>query len=90
MSSRVLDASALLALLNQEPGKDRVEEVLADSIVGAVNYCEALGELIDAGVPDDEARHSIDLTATQLIKSETCLIAPLTNEPLSKDCRVQV
>lgn len=67
MNSFVLDASALLALLNREPGRDRVAHVLADSVISAVNYCEVLGKLIDAGVPEDQARHSIDLLNVQIV-----------------------
>jgi PIN domain nuclease of toxin-antitoxin system len=42
MSKYVLDASAVLALLNRETGQDRVEAVLGDSIISAVNFCEFL------------------------------------------------
>lgn len=61
MSRYVLDASAVLALLNQEPGMDRVEAVLAESCLGTVNYCEVLGKLIDAGMPEQDARESVEL-----------------------------
>jgi PIN domain nuclease of toxin-antitoxin system len=37
MSSFVLDASAVLTLLNDEPGADEVEARLEDSIISAVN-----------------------------------------------------
>lgn len=43
----VLDASALLALLNQEPGEERVRSVLAESIVSAVNCAEVYSKLSD-------------------------------------------
>jgi len=39
MSKYVLDASALLALLNAEPGAARVKEILSESVMGAVNVC---------------------------------------------------
>ena len=58
MSKYVLDASALLALLNQEKGKERVEALLPDSIISAANFCEALGKLIDAGMNETDARES--------------------------------
>lgn len=67
MSKYVLDASAVLALLNQEPGMDRVAAVLADSCMGTVNYCEVLGKLIDAGLPETEARESIELLNVEVI-----------------------
>ena len=61
MSKYVLDASAILALLNAEPGKDRVEAVLAEAIVGSVNYCEVLTKLSDAGMTNQESAESFAL-----------------------------
>jgi|688.fasta_scaffold35522_10 PIN domain nuclease of toxin-antitoxin system len=37
----VLDASALLAYLKDEPGGDRVDEVLAESVMSSV-FCRAI------------------------------------------------
>ena len=56
MSSKVvLDASALLCLLNDEPGADRVVDVLTRSIIGTVNLAEVVSKLRDRGLPlDDE------------------------------------
>lgn len=46
----VLDASALLAYLHEEPGAMAVEEALAaGAIMSAVNYAEVLSRLSDAG-----------------------------------------
>lgn len=73
MSKYVLDASAVLALLNQETGKDRVEAVLADSCIGAVNYCEVLGKLIDAGMPEQDARESVELLNVEVVDFDTDL-----------------
>jgi PIN domain nuclease of toxin-antitoxin system len=74
MSSKyVLDASAVLALLNQESGMDRVEAVLADSCLGAVNYCEVLGKLIDAGMPEQEARESVELLNVEIVSFDSDL-----------------
>ncbi len=71
MSHYVLDASAVLALLNQETGKERVEAVLADSAISAVNYCEVLGKLIDAGLPEKDARESIELLSIEVVPFDT-------------------
>ena len=71
MSKYVLDASAVLALLNQEPGMDRVEAVLADSCLGTINYCEVLGKLIDAGVPEQDARESVELLNVEIVSFDT-------------------
>lgn len=51
----VLDASALLSLLFQEPGAERVEARLSRALVSAVNYHEVLAKLIDRGVKPNEA-----------------------------------
>lgn len=67
MSSFVLDTSALLALLNEEPGKDLVEEAIGDCSISAVNYCEVIGKLIDAGVPEDDARQTVDLLNIEIV-----------------------
>ena len=45
----VLDASALLAFLRREPGRDRVEAVLDRSQISAVNLAEVVAKAIDRG-----------------------------------------
>jgi ribonuclease VapC len=67
MSKYVLDASAVLALLNQEPGMDQVEDLLGESAISAVNACEVLTKLIDAGMPIEEARESFDLIGLEVV-----------------------
>jgi ribonuclease VapC len=49
----VLDASAVLALLNGEPGAAKVQAVLDRSLISAVNLAEVIGKLSESGVPDD-------------------------------------
>jgi uncharacterized protein with PIN domain len=67
MSRYVLDASAVLALLNQEPGTELVEGILGESTISAVNASEVLTKLIDAGMPIDEARESFDLLGLEVV-----------------------
>lgn len=43
----VLDASALLALLHDEPGAEAVQSALADATLGAANLAEVVGKLVD-------------------------------------------
>jgi ribonuclease VapC len=60
----ILDASALLAVLNSEGGKDIVVQTLDSAIISAVNGSETLKKLIERGVPPNEARallHSFDV-----------------------------
>ena len=55
MTAVVLDASAILCLVQQEPGADRVESRLADAQVSTVNVCEVLGKFADAGLSPEES-----------------------------------
>lgn len=56
MSSYVLDASAILAFLNNEPGAERVEEVLLNEscFMSAVNWSEVARKLVQRGGSVDE------------------------------------
>jgi PIN domain nuclease of toxin-antitoxin system len=49
----VLDASAILALLQDEPGADRVARVLDGAVASAVNLSEVACKLADHGMPLD-------------------------------------
>ena len=56
MSSYVLDASALLALLNNEPGAEQVAAVLTEAVISSVNLSEVVARLADAGRAETEIR----------------------------------
>lgn len=51
MSAVALDASALLALLLNEPGADVVAETLVDARMSSVNYAEVVSHFIHLGMP---------------------------------------
>jgi PIN domain nuclease of toxin-antitoxin system len=52
----VLDASAVLALLQDEPGVDAVEDAIdGGAIISAVNLSEVLTKLADAGAAPERA-----------------------------------
>ena len=53
MAEVVLDASALLAFLQREPGLDRVRRALPDAVIGSVNFAEVVTKLIQWGAPAD-------------------------------------
>lgn len=59
MSRVVLDASALLALLNGEPGHEVVADNLPGSLISAVNLSEVVAKLVEAGMPDDAVRSAL-------------------------------
>jgi ribonuclease VapC len=46
----VLDASAILALVQDEPGADLVAANLDSGILGAANLAEVIGKLVDADI----------------------------------------
>lgn len=52
----VLDASALLCLINGEPGADRVAAVLSSAVISAVNLAEVASKLNELGADADTAR----------------------------------
>jgi ribonuclease VapC len=56
----VLDASALLALLNSEPGSRIVEESLSSAAVSAVNLSEVVSKLSERGMPAAAARTALE------------------------------
>ena len=51
MSEVVLDASALLALVQQGPGAENVRPLLAHATMSAVNFCETVQRLRRGGMP---------------------------------------
>ena len=48
--SVVLDASALLAYLQDEPGGERVRAVISQAVMSTVNWAEVIGKARDQGV----------------------------------------
>lgn len=67
MSSCVLDASALLALLNKEHGYSEVEGLLADAAMSTVNLAEVAGKLIDKGAKSSMVRSILDGLGIHLV-----------------------
>lgn len=61
MTTFVLDSSAVLALFWQEPGWERVTEILecGDHLISAVNLVELVTKFVDAGMPRDEITHLV-------------------------------
>ena len=57
----VLDASAVLALLFEEPGAAVVRASLRNGVIGAVNLAEVLAKLSDHGLPAMEAIRAVDI-----------------------------
>jgi PIN domain nuclease of toxin-antitoxin system len=59
MKGFVLDASAILAYLNDESGKEFVAPSLYAGIINAVNVAEVVSKLRDEGLSEQEAEFEI-------------------------------
>jgi PIN domain nuclease of toxin-antitoxin system len=56
----VLDASAVLALLNDEPGAGVVQQaLLSGAFISSVNLAEVVGKLIEVGLSPEEIRRVV-------------------------------
>lgn len=66
----VLDASAVLALIHDEPGADVVAKELAGAVLGAANLAEVMGKLTDAGIEASRVR--------QLLAAAGVIVEPLS------------
>ncbi|MHB8618978.1 MAG: PIN domain-containing protein [Chloroflexota bacterium] len=58
--SCVLDASALLATVHQEPGAEVVKQHLEDAVISAVNWAEVVQKALAWGVDVQRMRAYID------------------------------
>lgn len=67
MTSVVLDASALIALLRSEPGAEVVRKSLDGAIISAVNYSEVLKKTIERGGPIEIAVSRIEALSISII-----------------------
>jgi ribonuclease VapC len=68
--SYVLDASAVLCLLQEEKGAERVAEALPDAMIGAVNYSEVVAKLVEAGLDEATVDSLIDKLQLKVIPSD--------------------
>ena len=67
MSKIVLDASAILALLNQEKGFEEVQEVLGSAIVSSVNLAEVVTRLALIGMPVRDIKEVLGLLSLEIV-----------------------
>ncbi len=63
----VLDASALLALLNSEHGAETVVEHVRSAVISAVNWSEVYGVLRLAGLDGDELTDGFSETGIEIV-----------------------
>ena len=67
MAEVVLDASALLALLNSEQGADPVAAALPGATISAVNLSEVVSKLAEAEMPEEAIREAIQGLAMEVV-----------------------
>lgn len=68
MTDCVLDASALLALLNREQGAERVARALGTGVaMSAVNLSEVVAKLADLGMPEVEIRDALESLGIEFV-----------------------
>ncbi len=60
MTGYQLDASALLAVMLNEPGHERVRALIDHASIHTTNVAEVVAKLMRAGVPAQEARQSVE------------------------------
>ena len=59
--SCVLDAYALLALLQQEPGAETVEPLLEKAVISSVNWSEVVQKSLERGVELGSLREDLEV-----------------------------
>ena len=67
MARAVLDASALLALLNGEPGAEEVAAVLHEAAISTVNLSEVVAKLAEAGMPEPAIREAFQMLPLEVV-----------------------
>jgi PIN domain nuclease of toxin-antitoxin system len=67
VSKVVLDASALLALLNDEPGVDLVRKLLPDAAMSTVNLAEVVTRLSLLGMPGEQIHEVLTLLGLDIV-----------------------
>jgi PIN domain nuclease of toxin-antitoxin system len=87
MIKNVLDASAVLAVLNGEPGEKKVIPILAESAICAVNLTEVAAKLIEVGMDEASAQIAVSVLGIREIVDfaedlawEAAQLRPLTKQ----------
>lgn len=84
MSEVVLDASALLALLNREPGHKEIARTISHAAISAVNLSEVAAKLTESGMPGETIRDALEGLALEThdfgreLAFQAGLLRPLT------------
>lgn len=63
----VLDASALLAYLQNESGQEKVEAVLSTAVISSVNWAEVVQKSVAAGVDTAGMQHDVNALGLSIL-----------------------
>jgi len=63
----VLDASALLGFLQDEPGGDQVEAVLSEAVISSVNWAEVVQKSVAADVLINGMREDLEALGVKIL-----------------------
>jgi PIN domain nuclease of toxin-antitoxin system len=78
LRGHLLDASALLAVLFNEPGSDVVARIIDDCAIHSLNLAETFRKMLQAGVPAREAKailEALDLDVNTDLSTPEALAA---------------
>lgn len=67
MTSVVLDASSVIALVRNEPGADRVRAVGPGALLSSVNLAEVVSRLWERGMNPEAVRRSLEQISLQVV-----------------------
>jgi len=67
----ILDASALLSFLQNEPGNNQVEAVLPEAVICSVNWSEVVQKTIAAGVDSNGMREDLEALGLRILPFST-------------------
>lgn len=67
----ILDASALLCFLQNEPGNNQVEAVLPEAVICSVNWSEVVQKTIAAGVDIKGMREDLEALGLRILPFST-------------------
>ncbi len=71
MSKSILDSSAVLALLNQEPGANLIWPLVSGALISAVNAAEVQGKLVKLGIGRTAAWEAVVGSVHEIVAFDT-------------------
>jgi PIN domain nuclease of toxin-antitoxin system len=82
----VLDASALLALLYLEPGREVVEEAIPGALISTVNLSEIAAKLADKGMPESVVEETLSNIEVEIRPFDSAAaVQAVMLRPLTRD-----